>query len=285
MPLGYDPQTKVVNLNDTASLHAYLYDSNGNPIDPDRILSVTFTIQKPDQTKLGPYEGDVNDDGSGFYIFADTDQDGEYMAIATFTLINSEVKSTIDNFSVNDPFTPIPPATERQAVQQKVWRKVEDCFDSRDGGPWLREMTMNIFNPDKMDDFIDEAMFEINVYMPATDLSVDYFTTSVDPLNQPNPDMTIIIQATFVAVVRHLMRSYTEQPLLTSGQVTYEDRRDYLMRWGTIYQIEQTQLDHYLKLFKRRFYGFGQTSSLIYSKAGRGQIGYLRARNIGRGFY
>lgn len=70
-------------------------------------------------------------------------------------------------------------------------------------------------------------------------------------------------QALLVESIRHLMRSYVEQPLPVGSNVTYFDRRDYLNRWQTIYTIENDLLIQWLDLFKMDQIGFGNTASLV----------------------
>lgn len=223
-------------------------------------------------------------------MFNDTDQVGEYVTVATFTFTTGKVKSERSDFEVSDPFNP-DIGTQDTIIEHLVWDKLEDCFDSKDGGPWLREMTLNVFEKSKISDFIDEALLEINVYNPPTHFDEMYFVHIVRDTNgvilevSPTGDTQILVLGTFLNVVRHLMRSYVEQPLPSGGQITYEDRRDYLQRWGTIYQIESMRYDGLLKLWKRQFLGLNQGKVLVSSKAGRLSPAPMRTRNIGRGYY
>lgn len=293
--LGFDRERNLVSLNDTADLYAYLGTSEEDAPPADDLLEVQFTIQKPDGTRVGPSDGTIEDDGSGFFLYEDTDAVGEYRVVATFTLTDGRKLSTKLDFEVADPFF-IPDALditnlddeEKQAayvniVAERTWDRFEDLFDSTDGGPWMRDMTLNVFGPHKLPDFIDEALFDINVYNPPTAFSIDKFAMPSN--NRVNPNLTLLVQGTMIAVIRHLMRSYAEQPTPTGGQITYEDRRDYLQRWGTIYQIEWGHYDHLVKLWKRQFLGLGTSKVLVGNKAGRILPAPLRTRNIGRGYY
>lgn len=298
MALGYDREQNVVNLGDTVDLYAYLYDREAAPTDPDDLLSVEFTIQKPDETKVVE-PGEVADDGAGFLRFTDTTLRGQYAAVAKFAFTDGSVKSTRTDFEVIDPFRdtfdPQDPDYDQQAhykhiVSDKVWSKITDLFDSQDGGPWMMDMTLNVFSPARIQDFIDEALFDINVYNPPTDFTIVKFAQPI-PINidasgtGPNPNLTVLVQGTLIAVIRHLMRTYVEQPTPAGGQVTYEDRRDYLQRWGTIYQIEFQHYDHLVKMWKRQFLHLHESKNLVSNKAGRLMPAPLRSRNIGRGYW
>jgi len=298
MAVGYDREQNVVNSGDSAELYAYLYDNEGSPVDPDLLTEVEFTIQKPDDSMVTA-DGELLDDGAGFLRFTDTDQRGPYAVVARFTFSDGGIKSTRTDFEVIDPFRdtfdPNDPAYDRQAhyrtiVSDRVWQKINDLFDSQDGGPWMMDMTLHVFSPSRIQDFIDEALFDINVYNPPTEFHIDKFAQPVpislnSPEMGPNPNLTVLVQGTLIAVIRHLMRTYVEQPLPAGGQVTYEDRRDYLQRWGTIYQIEFQHYDHLVKLWKRQFLNLHESKNLVSNKAGRLMPAPLRSRNIGRGYY
>jgi hypothetical protein len=293
MPLGYDREKNVVSLGDTADLYAYLYDDADTPVDPDEIMQVEFTVVKPDNTKE-VFEGEITEDGAGRLIYL-TDEVGEFRVIAQFTYLDGRKQSTRSDFEVQDPFAAVAPTdwdtlsedqkylAMQDIVAERVWDRLEDLFDAEDGGPWMRDMTMNVFGPNKVRDFIDEALFDINVYNPQTDFGLDKF--ALPHQNKPNSNLVLAVQGTLVAVIRHLMRSYAEMPNPNGGSITFEDRRDYLQRWGTIYQIEFGHYDHLVKMWKRQFLSLGQTKVLVSNKAGRLLPAPLRSRNIGRGYY
>lgn len=280
MALGYDTEQNVVNLNDTAPLYAYIYDQEDSSVPDVDILEVTFTIQKPDGARV-ELDGEIQDDGAGYVLFTETDLEGEYTAVAKFELADGQIKSTRTDFEVTDPFSDTDP-TSLDQISAAVWDRFEDLFDSQDGGPWMRDMTLNVFSPRKIQQFIPEALFDINVYNPPTHFGTDKFTS---PSVLENPDSYILIQGTVCAVIRHLMRTYVEQPGMAGGEVTYEDRRDYLQRWGTMLQIEFQRFDMLLKYWKRQFLGLNESKGLVSSKAGRLLPAPMRTRNIGRGYY
>jgi hypothetical protein len=285
MPLGYDREQNIASLGDTATLTASLYDEADAPISDVDLLTVQFTIQKPDKTKLGPFDGTIEDGGIGTYKFADTTEVGQYVAIATFTTDLGDKQSVRVDFEVVDPFAQITPSAS-WFVADGAWRKIEDCFDGEDEGPWLRDMTLNYFNKNKMESFIDEALMDINLQNPPTGLDIGQFV-SID--NQGNAlatgDFPLLIQGVFICVLRHLIRSYVEQPQPQGAQIAWHDRRDYLERWQSVYQIEREQYMRILALYKRRFLDLGHAKGLITAKAGRLIPAPMRTRFIGRGFW
>lgn len=281
MSLGFDREVDIINSGDTAELRVYLYDSDDDrPLPADDLVTVEFTIQSPDGTR-STVAGQIADDGAGEALYPDTDQPGQYQVMATFTLLSGARRSERTDFEVIDPFNP-PAPSDTEVVATYVWKKVEDCFDAEDEGPYLRDVTLNYFNERKMADFIDEALFEINERHPPTKLTVEYFF--LEP-GDPTADLPFLASAVFQAVIRHLMRSYVEQPDIQGAQVVYENRRDYLQRWQAIYQIEQDWFTRQLGYFKRRFMGLGSSRLLVDSKAGRLLPAPMRTRVTGRGYW
>lgn len=277
--LGFDRDYLVVSLDDTAELSTPLYMANDDPYASEDLVSVDWVVQKPDETKVSA-SGDIDDAGLGTLQFDDTDQQGLYIAVATFTLADGARKSMTIQFEVYDPFNP-PAPTAEEIVANKVWDKIEDCFDSEVEGPWLRDMTLNVFNRGKMQDFIDEGLFDINQQNPPTDIGLEAFFQG----DQPNSDLPLLVQGTFLSVVRHLIRSYVEQPQPMGAQVVYEDRREYLQRWQETYQIELETYSRWIALWKRKYLQLGHAKSLVATKAGRLIPAPMRTRNIGRGYY
>lgn len=280
MPLGYKNDNRI-NAGDTAELRPVLYDMDEIPIPADELESVIFTVQYPDGEQVSD-DGTIEPNGSGFYRWPDTEFLGKYHYVARFTLSSGEVRSTQGVFEVIDPFNP-PEFTAEERIEEAVWLRLEDCFDSDEGGPWLRDMTLSYFNQSKLGEFINEALMDINLAPPATAATIGDFTT-VQPDGSEDPEASLLVQGVLLATIRHLMRAYTEQPALTGAQVVYDDRRDYLQRWQTIYTIEAERYARWIALWKRQFVG-NHRSMLVTAKAGRLLPAPLRTRNIGRGYY
>lgn len=280
MSLGFDREVDLINAGDTAEITTFLYDDDDVPLTQANLNSVEFLVQQPDGTRV-TVAGQLRADGGGVLSYADTSQVGQYRVVATFTTTDAAKRSTRCDFEVIDPFDP-PAPSNTEVVGTYVWRKVEDCFDAEDEGPWLRDMSLNYFNEKKMGEFISEGLFEINERHPHTKLLTDFFF--LEP-GDPSADLPLLASGVFMAVVRHLMRSYVEQPTPQGAQIVYEDRRDYLNRWGTVYQVEKEWFDRNLAYFKRRFLGIGKSKLLVDTKAGRLLPAPLRVRTTGRGYW
>lgn len=279
-----------VKVGDSAELRAYLR-VDGQPVDPADIQSVTFTIQSPQTSTTFSDTGIVLEDGTGFYRFLGTSETGVYLVRATFRLNSGQVRSEMLNFSVVDPFADEPDPTGTDMITQGVWLRLEDLFDGTEGGPWLREQTLMNFDENKIAQFIPEALMLINVEMPLTNYTVNDFTNLYDDgegNKVPDPNMFILIQATLCATMKHLSRSYIEQPVPQGAQIAWQDRTRYSQAWQQAYQLEFQDFQKNVRLWKRGLYNFGRSALSVYSKAGRlfpfGGTNWA-ARGMYRGYY
>lgn len=298
MSLGYDRQLKIVALRDSARLVARLYDDNDQPYSYEDLGSVTFTIQLPadradddasDNKKNKEYispaekvvlDGEILEDGTGVLIYDDTTRLGHHIAVATFEIIDGTTKSTRVDFEVFDPFEIVD--TPIRVVADGVWTKLEDCFDAENEGPWVQDMTLHFFREEKMEKFIADALFDINYQNPPTALAINSFV-NVD--NTVTDNYPLLVQGIFIQVLRHIMRSYVEQPMPTGAQVAFQDRRDYLQRWESMYELEMQQYMRWVALYKRGFLQLGHSRLLVSAKAGRLIPAPMRARSVGRGYW
>lgn len=289
--LGAERESNTINLTDTAELLAYVFKADDTAVPAAELSGVQFTIKKPDETST-TVAGSIQSDGSGFLRYTATDQVGLYVWTAQFTFVSGEKRTYRDEFHVSDPME-TPPETRASTIAKEVWFKLEDCFDSEQGGPWLRDMTLSWFEPSKIEHMLPQGLLLVNSWPPMTTLDLSFFTTEVvstDPAlpagtMEPNPSQYIIVQATLLATIKHLMRSYVEQPQPEGANIVWQNRRDYLQRWQSIYEIEERSFKEIIALWKRQFYNFGQGSMLIGVKAGRLVGTNVRARNVARGWW
>lgn len=212
-------------------------------------------------------QGIVQSNGQGSLLWDNTQAIGPYVATAQFSLVNGEKRSVIVSFTVVDPFN-LPEPSAIDQLTGAVWLRLEDIFDSIEGGPWLRDRTMNNFDQNKIAQFVPEALFDINIQMPPTNYDLSVFAPS--PGAPPNPNMPLLIKGTLILTIRHLMRSYTEIYTPTGqGQLVWADRTRYQQAWGQVYEVEYQDYISAIRLFKRTEFKFGSSALLTLSKAGR----------------
>lgn len=230
------------------------------------------------------YQGEVENNGQGYLQWTETNEPGQYLAQAQFTLVTQEIRSVMVNFAVVDPFH-VPPPTEPQLVAEEVWLRFEDMFDSVEGGPILRDYTLSHFDVRKIERFIPEALLDINVQMPPTQYSISYFAKPLGN-GEINPLMPLLTKGVMCKVLLHMVRSYIEQPVPQGAQIAYEDRTRYAQAWQSAYQIEREDWMSMVRLYKRQELNLGHSALLVGSKAGRLFFnGVWRTQNVGRGFF
>lgn len=300
MSFGYDREPRTL-LNNSMVLDAFLYAGDDQTLVPHAsIHSVTFSVVKPNNTTsplvpdLNAVTGtvDTSEDGHGYYAVSSTfnDTEGQYKAIATFTyddVIDDQinlVKSVPCDYEVSDPFVRAGSSPADPAVRM-CWTFLEDCFDSEWGGPWLRDMTLAVFDQTKVRALVPQVLLDINNQMPFTTYSESSFpwTTSgtVDSTDFGDSE-ALFAQGLLVASLRHLMRSYTEQPDIVSSPVAFMDRKRYQQAWKAQYDVEMEQWKKWLNRWKLQQYDLSHSSLLLYNKAGRFLPGPMRTRNVGR---
>lgn len=281
MPFGeYRRPDLTIKQNDSAPIYVYLHDTENVPYGADEIIGAEYTIRPPGGNANGSNDivvpAEIKDDGAAYIAFNNTALLGEYIAVVQFSLENGEKRSERRVFNVEDPFKNTP-TTAHETIAEGVWVRLSDLFDSTEGGPWLRDVTNSFFDKRKIVNIINDALFDINYQPPQTNITILDFVnggitiTDIDgsPLNVADPDQNLLVQGALISTIRHLIRSYVEQPLPQGAQIVYEDRRDYLQRWQSVLQTEEARYTRVLALWKRQFLGLGRTSLLVHSKAGR----------------
>lgn len=280
MSFGYERQKRVF-INDTALLNAYIYEADDETLIPlTAINAALFTVKKPSEETptISNDPGTIIADGHAQYLVDSliVDEPGEYLATAQFVLNNGEKRTIIVDFDAVDPFettgvSPVDPWVDL------TWRKLEDCFDSEIGGPWLRDMTLARFDKSKIKVLLPDALLDINFQQPITDFTEDSF-----PLDSGGG--ALLSQSLLVVTIRHLMRSYAEQPDTNNSPVAFLDRRRYQETWGKMLEVEEAQYRRVLALWKRQYFGFGKSKLLVATKAGRLIPAPMRTRYMGRGY-
>lgn len=198
----------------------------------------------------------------------------------TFTGLSGGSGTAVAGGVVTEYQTPLP----QDLVTQAVWWRLEDIFDSDEGGPWLREKTLAHFDEAKIGMFITEALMDINLQMPPTHLDIAFFTNWTQTPGD-NPNMPLLIKGVLCLTIRHLMRSYAEQYVPQGAQVVWPDRTRYTQIWQSIYQVEYADYIQAVRLWKRTTLNLGHSAVSVFSKSGR-QWPYSnqRARGAYRGY-
>lgn len=282
-------------INDTIRLTALISESmdvndpvdNRTPVSATDISGVEFIIQRPQdpQGLFVTLAADTLENGKAQVTVAAAqhDQPGQYTAVAQFTwgpsATHDDFTTSVPcSYNINDPFEgsgvqPYDPAVDM------AWSYFSDAFDSQDeeGGPWLKEITAGRFDKSRIRTFAPRVIFDINVTQPQTAYALNNFPYAA------NDGMALFTQGLVVHSIRHLIRSYVEQPDLVNSPVGYANRQRYVDVWSGVYKLE---LDGYTKMldyYKRHLLDVG-VKVLLSSKTGRGIFPGLRTRGVWRGY-
>lgn len=179
---------------------------------------------------------------------------------------------------------------EFKTVVDQVWGWFEDLFDSPDGGPHLATYFQTKFDRGRVAQRMRTALGRLNtVSQPFQTYTLDPAEGAVFPLGTWGP---LLERATAVEVIKHLRRSYVEQPLFMGGNVTRLDRRDYMDRWGEILDDEEASLKGQLDTYKMSAMNLGRPAVLVsggvYGRWAPTRIGGMAAARgifFNRGFY
>jgi hypothetical protein len=135
-----------------------------------------------------------------------------------------------------------------------------------------------VFDKTKVRELAPGVIMQINQQMPYSDYSVDTYPWT-------GSDATpLFAQGLLSATIRHLMRSYTEQPDVTSSPVAFLDRKKYSQAWKAVYDVENALWERWLQRWKLRSYDITHAAVLLGSKAGRNLSAPMRSRYVGRGY-
>lgn len=152
--------------------------------------------------------------------------------------------------------------TGMKGVVEAVWLRLADLFDSPNGGPHLQVYFQTRFNRNRMAQLLRTALGTLNtVAQPHMT-----YTLAGPPEGNQFPYAqwgALLEQALWIEVLKHLRRSYVEQPVAEAVNVARMDRRDYMARWGEILADEVETFKGQLDGFKIAHMGLSRPHVLV----------------------
>lgn len=237
-------------------------DSNGDVVDAD-LNAVTASMHEyGDGTEL--FSRSASRVETGVYRVTlssvETSDPGLYYLKFVYQLdsVNQEYQTDVEIPVTSSPLYEALSVGMRDIIEG-VWMRFSDLFDSAIGGPHLKEYAQSNFGRERIAELLRVAVGRLNT------ISQPYqgYEISGDnefPIAQWGP---LLEQATMVEAIKHLIRSYVEQPNAEGIPAARLDRRDYMNRWGSVLSVEESTLASQLDIFKMASMNLGQPSIMV----------------------
>ena len=242
---------------DTVGISIYIA---GNPGDPDgNSVSVTMTdilgnvvfTEAATRAAVGQYQITFTSE--------QTDTPGYFTLTWNFTISSQaqETQTYIQVGATNPAYDALP--APMKSIVETTWVRFSDVFDSPQGGPHLQVYFQTNMSRGRLAQLLGVAVGFLNTMaQPYTSFSVD--GPPLFPYQQWGP---LLEQTLYIETLKHLMRSYTEQPQPQGLSVARMDRRDYVDRWQAILDMEMPFFKGQLDVFKISMMGLGRPRVLV----------------------
>jgi len=255
----------------TTKVGIQIVAADGN-VDPETIHVTIY--QKSDfsdnmEDPLGPgliiAQGDLDHEEVGVYSFILDPSFTSLLSLLTVKweyTVSGNTYTYMDYFEIREPMPLFDSLTEgeKDIVRQVIFR-FEDLYDSVEGGPYLKEPFQTHFGTETVARCLRLAVNKIN--MTAQPYS-SYIVGDAIGTRLPANAYSVVEFATYIQVIKHLMRSYVEMPTMEgSPGVSFYDRSNYLDRWRSILKDEGDDLDKAIVSFKRSLLGLGGGSLIV----------------------
>jgi len=232
-----------------------------NPTDADGAVTVTMVNTDTQSMLLTRTAAHV---GIGDYQITLTPDDtavlGNYTATWSY-LLSGDQKTFQASFAIGgaepayDALTP-----DLKVMVDSVWIRMADMFDSPSGGPNLQTWAMTNFNRGRIAQLARIALGRLNTMaQPISNYSLDG-STGTFPIGQWGP---LLEQLTWIETIKHLRRSYLEQPSWEGASISRLDRQAYYDRWGEMLHDEEANVEAQLSNFKIQQMFLGRPSILV----------------------
>lgn len=141
-----------------------------------------------------------------------------------------------------------------KGVVEAVWVKLADAYDSPRGGPYLQTLLQSHFHRGRVAQLLHSVVGDLNV------IAQPHMTYSITgPKVFPVAKWGALLEmGLYIEVIRHLIRSYTEQTEVTNVSVSRVDRRDYAERWRAVLNDEREDFEAALSHFKMAHLGLSK---------------------------
>jgi hypothetical protein len=239
----------------------------GQLADPDgQAVTATLLMQNGDgtDTRLGTYT--ATRESAGIYTAApastDTANPGYAQLVWSYS-IGGQPQQYVIYLTIGpaSPAYDALPAGMQDFLERQVWVRFADLFDSAGGGPNLQSYFQAHWSRGRMAQLMGVALGKLN------GMAQPWSSYTLDGQNGPEFPLQfwggLLASMTYVEAIKHLIRSYTEQPQFMGPGIARQDRRDYAQRWREVLEDEQAEVRSQLDVFKIRHIMTGSPRVLV----------------------
>jgi hypothetical protein len=151
---------------------------------------------------------------------------------------------------------------DMKLIVDSIWIRLADTIDSPGGGVNLTTYVQSKFGRGRIAQLMKIAIGRLNTQaQPYATYTLDGVGGAVFPIAQWGP---LLESVTYIEVLKHLIRSYTEQAdFVGGGNVTRLDRTKYADKWRDIMVDEENVVKGQLDTFKIAQMRLGRPAVLI----------------------
>ncbi|MFF7198172.1 hypothetical protein ACFZAM_31250 [Streptomyces sp. NPDC008079] len=227
---------------------------------------VTAAFLHDDEAAAVVVSGPADHDGPGMYSARLTSREtatpGPYVLVWTYQVnaVDEEWRVWVEVGKTAPEYDRL--SDDMQQLIESVWNRFGDLFDFATEGPHLQTYFQSNFGRNRMAQLLKIAVGRLNTMaQPYQTYTIDGDGGASFPVAKWG---SLLESALYVECLRHLMRSYVEQPDLASGSgVSRLDRRDYMDRWAEVLGVEEPVLKEQLATFKIANMGLGRARVLV----------------------
>ena len=238
----------------------FLLVAEGEPRDADGDVVTAQLVDAATDALI--FTRDAAHSGTGLYSVTLTGADTQVVSIydLRFSYTVDTVSDLYVAFLEVGPAAPAYDALEPgfRDVVEAAWVRFADLFDSPLGGPHLQTYAQSHFGRQRLAQLLRVAIGRLNT------ISQPRRTYGLDrdfPFDSWGP---LLEQALYCEVIKHLRRSYIEQPDVVGGAgYSRLDRQQYVQRWQDLFRDETDDLERQMETFRMEALGLGAGKALI----------------------
>ncbi|MFH8483085.1 hypothetical protein [Streptomyces sp. NPDC018055] len=227
---------------------------------------VTATLLHDQATPTEVFSREADSASPGEYTVRLTSREtatsGPYVLVWTYTVagVDEEWRVWLEVGKTAPAYDILAEAMKN--IIETTWNRFSDLFDFATEGPHLQTYIQSNFGRNRLAQLLRIAVGRLNtVAQPFQTYTIDGDGGASFPVERWGP---LLESALYVECLRHLIRSYVEQPDVQSGSgVSRLDRRDYMDRWSEVLGTEEPVLKQQLETFKISNMGLGRARVLV----------------------